>query len=142
MLGSERIDLFLEAIQRQPHSRLERERRWQPSTSADSKLFMRDPLRFGRDWRAAESPNRGMAKGFNAGEILEERQFETFDTPPNQFVKFALRQFHSLCDEIVALLDSGTGSCLAGGAANAGIARCVVGTALLRRSWGIGTDAV
>jgi predicted component of viral defense system (DUF524 family) len=110
VLGSERLDLFLETIQRHGHSKLERERRWRSTALADSRLFVRDPLRFGRDWLTTAEPTLAVAAGMAPFEIVEERKFASFDTPPNRFVKFALQQFHAICEAVIALLDAEQGA--------------------------------
>lgn len=101
VLGPDRLDLFLELLHRRPHVMLARERRWQSAASGSSHLFLRDPLRFGRGWQPALEGIPGMVAGYNAMEILEERKFDSLDTPPNRFVKFALHSFRSLCDEVM-----------------------------------------
>jgi predicted component of viral defense system (DUF524 family) len=94
MLGPDRLDLFLEIIQRQPHSRLESEQDWKPAGAADPALFLRDPLRHGRGWHRN-------SKGVVAEELREERRYDSLDTPPNRFLKFALHDFRHLCDEVL-----------------------------------------
>jgi predicted component of viral defense system (DUF524 family) len=101
VLGPDRLELYLEVLHRQPHSRLVQEHSWRPSSSADSGLFVRDPLRFGRDWRSATPGTRAMVTNWNAAEILAERKFDSTDTQPNRFVKFALETFRSVCDEVI-----------------------------------------
>ena len=94
VLGTERLDLYLETIGRRPHSRLERELDWKPAGSSDPALFLTNPLRYGRDWRCTEA-------GLLPAEIQEERKFDSLDTPPNRFLKFALQSFRSLCEAIL-----------------------------------------
>jgi predicted component of viral defense system (DUF524 family) len=95
VLGPERIELYLETIQRRPHSRLQVEQQWKPSGAANPALFVRDPLRHGRGW------HRNGA-GIVAEEIREERKFDSLDTPPNRFLKFALQSFQNVCDEVLS----------------------------------------
>jgi predicted component of viral defense system (DUF524 family) len=94
MLGPDRLELYLETIQRQPHSRLASERGWKPAGAANPSLFLRDPLHHGRDWHRNGS-------GLVAEELREERRYDTHDTPPNRFLKFALKDFSNLCGEII-----------------------------------------
>ena len=101
VLGPDRLELYLEVLHRQPHSRLVSEHLWQPSGAADSSLFIRDPLRFGRDWQKALPGSRGMVGGWDAAEILAERKYDSADTPPNRFVRFALETFRGVCDDII-----------------------------------------
>ena len=101
VLGPDRLELFLELLHRRPHVMLARERRWQSAAIASSHMFIRDPLRFGRDWQPAVEGTFGTAAGYNAKEILEERKFDSLDTPPNRFVKFALHSFRELCEDVI-----------------------------------------
>lgn len=109
VLGPDRLDLFLEMLQRRPHSRLATERHWVPAAAADPRLFIRDPLRHGRDWQ--RSPT-GIVSGFSPGEVCSERKFDTVDTPPNRFVKCALGRFAGLCADVRAIdeIDKNRGS--------------------------------
>jgi len=88
-IGLDRLKLWLKLISRNPHRRLAVERRWSPSSSANPALFLRDPLRHGRDWRRLGG--RPMP-----GELEEERKFDSFDTPPNRFILFALKRMESV----------------------------------------------
>ena len=94
VLGPDRLELYLETIQRKPHSRLESERDWKPAGAANPSLFMRDPLRHGRGWHRAGG--RMVAE-----ELREERRYDSLDTPPNRFLKFALKDFRNLCDQVL-----------------------------------------
>lgn len=94
VLGPDKLELYLEVLQRRPHSRLETERHWKPAGTADPSSFVRDPLRHGRGW------HRGVT-GLMPEEIREERKYDSLDTPPNRFVQFALQTFRNLCDEVL-----------------------------------------
>ena len=100
VLGPDRLDLYLETLSRRPHSLLVRERAWQPAALASAAAFARDPLGFGRHWEEA-SGDQSMIGGFVAQEILTVRKYDSFDTPPNQFIKFALQTFRGICDDVV-----------------------------------------
>jgi predicted component of viral defense system (DUF524 family) len=100
VLGPDRLDLYLETLARRPHSTLHRERVWQPVAFASPAAFARDPLRFGRHWEDAGAGG-GMIVGFNAQEILTERKYDSFDTAPNRFVKFALQTFRGICEDVI-----------------------------------------
>jgi predicted component of viral defense system (DUF524 family) len=101
VLGSEKLDVYLETIRRNAHTHLETELTWQPAPITSSRLFLSDPLRFGRRWIKANASTIGFKKGYTATEIIEQRKFDSFDTPPNRFVKFALQNFRSLSDDII-----------------------------------------
>ena len=94
VLGPDRLHLYLETIARRSHSRLERELEWKPFGTADPAFLAIDPLRRGRDWQRI----RGRVL---PAEMRTERKFESADTPPNQFVKFALLGFRELCDSVL-----------------------------------------
>ena len=101
VLGPDRLDLYLETLARRPHSTLLREQVWQPAAFASPAAFARDPLRYGRHWEEAPAGDEGMIAGFNAQEILSERKFDSFDTPPNRFIKFALQSFRGICEDVI-----------------------------------------
>ena len=94
VLGPDRLELYLESIQRQPHSRLESERDWKPAGAANPSLFLKNPLRHGRGWHRNGST-------IVPEELREERRYDSLDTPPNRFLKFALSVFRNLCVEVV-----------------------------------------
>lgn len=94
-LGPDKLDLYLETIARRPHSHLKREHDWKPAGSANPARFISDPLRYGRDWHRA-------AGGIRPGQIQEDRKFDSLDTPPNRFVKFALQTFRNLCITVLS----------------------------------------
>jgi predicted component of viral defense system (DUF524 family) len=48
--------------------------------------------------------------GLSPEELCHERRFETFDTAPNRFVKFALEAFAGVCDEVLAEFDGARGT--------------------------------
>jgi predicted component of viral defense system (DUF524 family) len=100
VLGPDRLDLYLETLSRRPHVTLQHERVWQPAAFAAPAAFARDPLRFGRRWEVA-SAGTGMTAGYDAQEILTERKFDSFDTAPNRFVKFALQTFRGICEDVI-----------------------------------------
>lgn len=100
VLGPEKLDLYLEIISRRPHSRLERELAWKPAGTADPALFISDPLPCGRHWRLAT--NRLVPS-----EIMEDRKFDSTDTPPNRFVKFALQSLRNLCQAVLTATRGG-----------------------------------
>lgn len=104
LLGSDKLDSFLEQIRRRPHTLLKREQMWQPSAMAYSPAFVRDPIRFGRAWR------ENGEGAFLPEEVLSERKFETLDTQPNRFIKFALQQFQELCDNVRSMLKKEQGT--------------------------------
>jgi predicted component of viral defense system (DUF524 family) len=94
VLGPDKLDLYLETIARRSHSRLESELEWKPFGTSDPAFLAGHPLRRGRDWQ--RSGGRVVP-----AEMQTERKFESADTPPNRFVKFALLGFRELCDAVL-----------------------------------------
>jgi predicted component of viral defense system (DUF524 family) len=93
-VGSGNLEDALEQIRRNPHRRLRSETRWSPFGSAMPNLFLRDPVRHGRDWLATTG-------GHLPQEMEEERKFDSYDTVANRFVKFALGEFLQVCEAVV-----------------------------------------
>lgn len=101
VLGGEKLELYLEEIRRRPHAALNVEHEWMPAFLARNLRFASNPLRYGRDWQAVNSQDIFSVRGFTPGEIQHERRYETFDTSPNRFIKFALGAFRDVCEEVM-----------------------------------------
>ena len=83
-------------IKSRPHSILESEDRWVPTSVATGLHAMADPIgriRWGRH------PKSGKAV---PAEVLERKRRDTTDTPPNQFIKYALGELRKTCSDIAA----------------------------------------
>lgn len=83
-------------IKSRPHSILESEDRWVPMSVATGLHAMADPIgriRWGRH------PKSGKPA---PAEVLERKRRDTTDTPPNQFIKYALGELRKTCAEIAA----------------------------------------
>lgn len=89
-----RLGSLLEAIGRNPHSKLVKEYEWRPVGAARSSEYLSDPMRMLRSWHP-------IGGGRSPGEVLDVRKEDTHDTPPNRFIKFALMSFRQLCAEVV-----------------------------------------
>lgn len=100
VLGPDKLDLYLEIIARRPHLRLERELEWKPFGTSDPAFLAGAPFRRGRDWQRCGTR-------FVPAEMQAERKFESADTPPNRFVKFALTGFGELCDSVLGAKRNG-----------------------------------
>jgi len=92
-IGLGQLKRWLKLISRNPHRRLAVERRWSPAPLANPALFLRDPLRHGRDWRKIGGRLR-------PGQVEEEQKFDSFDTAPNRFVLFALKRMESVANKM------------------------------------------
>ena len=101
VLGSAQLDLFFEQISRHPHVALVSERAWQPAATAASGRFASDPIRYSRDWCTGAPAGIYSLAGLTPGQLLYERRYETFDTPPNRFILFAISAFRDVCDEVL-----------------------------------------
>ena len=110
VLGGEKLELYLEEIKRRPHVALDAEHEWKPASLARSAAFATDPMRHGRAWQAATTRGVFAVGGFTPGEILHERRYETFDTPPNRFIQFALSAFRDVCEEVMAAFSKRRGT--------------------------------
>lgn len=95
-MHEDRLSRLLEAIDRNPHSKLIKESHWVPAGTARSNYYHSDPMRMLRGWQG-EAGNR------NAAEVCDVRKRETHDTAPNQFIKFALSTFRQLCADVTAI---------------------------------------
>jgi predicted component of viral defense system (DUF524 family) len=95
-MNEERLSRLLEAIDRNPHSRLNKEMNWVPAGAARSNDFLSDPVGMLRSWHQMDGRPR-------PAEVLDVRKQETHDTAPNRFIKFALAAFRQLCAEVHAL---------------------------------------
>jgi predicted component of viral defense system (DUF524 family) len=95
-MNEDRLSRLLEAIDRNPHSKLIKESHWVPAGTARSNDYHSDPMRMLRGWQG-EAGNR------NATEVCDVRKRETHDTAPNQFIKFALSTFRQLCADVSAI---------------------------------------
>ena len=101
VLGRDQLDLFLEQISRRPHVALVSERAWQPTAIAASGRFASDPVRYSRAWRTGAPDGIFNLSGMTPDQVLQERRYETYDTPPNRFVLFAISAFRDVCDEVL-----------------------------------------
>ncbi len=110
VLGEQRLGVYLEEMGRRPHVALRTEREWRPSASANSPRFASDPLRHARGWVRGAPAGFFQVNGLSPEELRHERRFETFDTAPNRFVKFALEAFAGVCDEVLAEFDGARGT--------------------------------
>ena len=95
-MNEERLSRLLEAIDRNPHSRLNKEMNWVRAGAARSNDFLSDPVRMLRSWHQVDGRP-------HPAEVLDVRKQETHDTAPNRFIKFALAAFRQLCAEVHAL---------------------------------------
>ena len=95
-LPLQELKAVMAMIKSRPHSILESEDRWVPTSAATGLHAMADPIgriRWGRH------PKSGKPV---PAEVLERKRRDTTDTPPNQFVKYALGELRKTCSDIAA----------------------------------------
>ena len=85
-------------IKLKPHTDLTSSYKWLPASSANGRHAMQAPIARIR-WAINHylAPNQ---RKFRPSEVLENKRLESTDTPPNQFAKFALREFAQACELI------------------------------------------
>ena len=95
-LNEDSLSILLEHIQRNPHRSLESEREWRPVGRITSADHLISPNEMMREWRLSGG-NRIPTQG------MQVTRQDTLDTPVNQFVLFAMRQFRRLVSEVLEL---------------------------------------
>ena len=97
-LPLDRLKSSCAIIKSKPHTTLSSSYKWIPASAANGRYAMQAPISRIR-WAVNHdrSPNQRRLK---PAEVLEDKRLESTDTPPNQFAKFALRQFVQACESI------------------------------------------
>lgn len=85
-------------IKSKTHTNLISSRKWLPASAANGRYAMQDPISRIR-WANIGSRYPGNRR-LKPAEVLEDKRLESVDTPPNQFTRFALRQFKDACELI------------------------------------------
>jgi predicted component of viral defense system (DUF524 family) len=94
-LAGGRLEMWIEAVRRRPHSQLTGETSWKPAALVRGHDYLSRPHQNGRDWmRKADGRLR-------SAELLSVRKFDDFETPPNQFLRHALGRFGAVCREVI-----------------------------------------
>lgn len=101
VLGQEKLDFYLEIMQRNPHNTLVKEEYWHPLGYSSGSEFLLNPIRNGRDWAGDKFNGLIDIHGPVPLEIQDARKYESLDTPPNRFIKFALKSFREICEEVI-----------------------------------------
>lgn len=95
-LSPQKLQTLSEHIHRNPHSTLISERDWKPLALVKSNQHLSNPSTMLRDWR-------NQAGSATPAQGLYVRREESHDTPPNQFVKFALQHFRKITQDVLSL---------------------------------------
>ena len=98
VLPLDRLKSSCAVIRSKPHTTLSSSYRWLPASAANGRYAMQDPASRIR-WAINHDSNPGQRQ-LKPAEVLEDKRLESTDTPPNQFAKFALRQFVKTCESI------------------------------------------
>jgi predicted component of viral defense system (DUF524 family) len=100
-MTEERMRRLLEAIDRNPHVRLVKDREWVPASRARSTDYLQRPMAHLRGWHR-------VGERFRPAEVRDVRKEDSRDTDPNRFVKFALSSFRKLCADVLAAQPRGS----------------------------------
>jgi predicted component of viral defense system (DUF524 family) len=98
VLPLDRLKSSCAVIRSKPHTTLSSSYRWLPASAANGRYAMQAPASRIR-WAINHDSNPGQRQ-LKPAEVLEDKRLESTDTPPNQFAKFALRQFVKTCESI------------------------------------------
>lgn len=99
-LSEENLQYCSEMIRRNPHRSLDSEMQFVDSAFGADEIFYSDPFKYGKDWQRKRNEGSFNILGFLPEKILSQRKYETFDTPPNRFIKYALCYFLNICNYI------------------------------------------
>jgi len=97
-LPLDRLKSSCAIIRSKPHTTLSSSYKWTPASAANGRYAMQAPISRVR-WAINHDSSPGQRQ-FRPAEVLEDKRLESTDTPPNQFAKFALRQFVKTCESI------------------------------------------
>lgn len=95
-LPPERLDEWVEVIERRPDARLVREAVWSPTSAAGSPDWLGNPAAMAREWQRLASGGIPIP-----GQVLDVRKEDSVNTAANRFVKFALMEFRNMCREVL-----------------------------------------
>lgn len=98
VLPLDRLKSSCAVIRSKPHTTLNSSYRWMPASVANGRYAMQDPISRIR-WAINHDSNPGQRQ-LKPAEVLENKRLESTNTPPNQFAKYALRQFVKTCEII------------------------------------------
>jgi len=99
-LSQEKFEFYKEVILNNPHRKLEKEGEYKHIMYGSDRKFFQNPIRYGKGWIKTEKAPKSL-KGRLPQFTYTERKFDSFDTPPNRFLKFAMEYFSSICDIIL-----------------------------------------
>lgn len=100
-LANDLLEIHFENIANRPHAKLLKEDAWMPAGLANCPKFASHPLKYGRNWRPTDDEGVFQVSGLTPAEMLHERKYESYDTPPNRFIRFALNEFRDVCEQVM-----------------------------------------
>jgi predicted component of viral defense system (DUF524 family) len=100
-LSNDLLEIHFENIANRPHAKLLKEDVWMPAGLANCPKFASCPLKYGRSWRPTDGEGMFRVSGLTPAEMLHERKYESYDTPPNRFIRFALNEFREVCEHVM-----------------------------------------
>jgi predicted component of viral defense system (DUF524 family) len=100
-LANDLLEIHFENIANRPHAKLLKEDVWMPAGLANCPKFASHPLKYGRNWRPTDDEGVFQVSGLTPAEMLHERKYESYDTPPNRFIRFALNEFREVCEQVM-----------------------------------------
>jgi predicted component of viral defense system (DUF524 family) len=121
-----RLEMWIEAVRRRPHTRLTGETNWRSAALVRGNDYLSRPHQNGRDWMRTSDGR------LRPAELLSVRKFDDIDTPPNQFLRHAMGRFASVCREVMQLFPPDGGPACAEAASLLSVIEGILGGALFR----------
>lgn len=95
------LQALFEAIKRNPDRVLDQDEELKPiGTGVPSKKFYRNPFPYSKGWIKTNNVNIYVPQV-----VSISRKFDKLDTPANRFIKFALKKFNSICNNLIQALE-------------------------------------
>jgi len=108
-LANDLLEIHFENIANRPHAKLLKQDVWVPAGLANCPKFASHPLKYGRNWRPTDDEGVFQVSGLTPAEMIHERKYESYDTPPNRFIRFALNEFRGVCELVLEHFGQGQG---------------------------------
>ena len=108
-LANDLLEIHFENIANRPHAQLLKQDVWVPAGLANCPKFASHPLKYGRNWRPTDDEGVFQVSGLTPAEMIHERKYESYDTPPNRFIRFALNEFRGVCELVLEHFGQGQG---------------------------------
>lgn len=96
----DKFDYYMEMISNNPHRKLEIELEKRDISYGAGRDFLENPMRYGWNWQPTVAPVN--IRGYLPDETVHSRKYDSFDTPPNRLLKYAMEYFSEICSEVIA----------------------------------------